>query len=90
MQPIADHRRPPGHHLTETLAGLLGPMLLDEGEDPVEDDHTEDGDAQFRQLGDEGEPTGNPQQNGEEVDELGQELSPDGRPGQDRESVGAE
>ena len=60
--------------------GLLGPVLLPEGEDPADHDHHHDRDADLGHalagltpFGKEGQPGGHPQDHGEEVAELLQE-----------------
>ena len=55
---------------------VLGTFLLDVGEDPVDDDHYDDGDTKLRQPSDEGEYSGAPQHQCKKMRQLAQELPP--------------
>jgi hypothetical protein len=55
---------------------VLGTFLLDVGEDPVDDDHYDDGDTKLRQPSDEGECSGAPQHQCKKMRQLAQELPP--------------
>ena len=54
-RPVAQHHGPARQQVAQAFGGVLGTVLLDEGEDPVDDDDDEDGDAELGQAGDEGE-----------------------------------
>ena len=49
---------------------MLGLQLLEEREHRIQDDHRDDRDRQRRELGQQGEPGGDPQQQRERVREL--------------------
>src|SRR5262249_851412 len=52
-------------HRGRAVGGTFGPVLLSEGEDAVDDHDHEDGDAELRHAGDEGQASRNPQHEGE-------------------------
>ena len=49
---------------------MVGATLLHEGEDGVQHDDAEDGHAELRQAGEDGEPARHPEHQREEVDQL--------------------
>lgn len=70
-QAVADDGHPVRHQVAERLRGPVGPVLLHEGEDAVEDDDHRDGHAQLRHAAEDGQPGRGPQQQREEVHHLG-------------------
>jgi hypothetical protein len=67
----SDHRR---EHLLERLDGALGAIFLQEAEDAVDEDDSEDRPAQLGHPGQYGEDAGHPEQDGEEAPELLEEA----------------
>ena len=66
-----DHRR---EHLLERLDGALGAIFLQEAEDAVDEDDSEDRPAELGHPGQHGEDAGHPEQDGEEAPELLEEA----------------
>jgi len=64
---VSQHRRPARQQIAQLLAGPLGPVFLDEGEDRVDYDYHEYGEAQLRHARENGQATGHPQHHREEV-----------------------
>jgi hypothetical protein len=65
-----------GKHLLKRLHGALGPVLLQEAEDAVDDDHREDRPAQLGHPGQDREDPGHPEEHGEEAPELLEQTQP--------------
>lgn len=57
-------------------SSVLGAFLLDVGEDPIDDDHHDDGDAKLRQPSHEGQCSGTPEHQCKKMRQLTQELPP--------------
>jgi hypothetical protein len=62
LAPIAHDRRPRREQTAERGHRLLGTELLPESEEPVEDDHGDDGDGHGRLASDHGENAAHPEQ----------------------------
>ena len=78
-----------GEQVAQAVRRVFGPLVLGEREHRVEHDHDEDGDAQLREPGDEGEPARDPEEQREEVDHLGGEATPRGLGRRGGQPVGA-
>ena len=70
-----DHGR---EQLAEPGGRMLGPLLLNVGEYPVDHDHDDDRDGQLRHSGHVGQHGGAPEHDGEEVGHFGQQPAPAG------------
>ena len=79
-----------GQVALESLNGALGLPLLGEGEEGVQHDHCDDRDGEDRQFPEEGENSGEPQQEREWVRELPEEVVPPAAPSPSPELVRAE
>ena len=73
---VPAHRDHGGQQLPQLGGGVLGALLLDVGEYPVHHDHHDDGDAQLRHPGDEGEGGRHPEHDGKKVGQLCQQPPP--------------
>ena len=71
---VAPHPHALRQHLPQRLDRLLGPVLLDVGEDRVDEDHGDDRRAQLRQAGEQREHRAGPEQEREQMDEVGEEA----------------
>ncbi len=71
---VAADRDARGQEGAQTLGGAVGPRVLDEGEDGVEEDDGHDRDPELRQAGDDGQARRDPQHERERVDELAPET----------------
>ena len=78
LGPVPDHRNPEGEHLAKFLNRLFGTVLLDEGEDGIDTDDRQDGDAETKKsfawmeiFGQEAEGGGKPEQQGQKMGKLG-------------------
>ena len=74
--PVPEDRGALGQVALESFHGALGLPLLGEGEEGVQHDHRDDRDGEDRQLPDEGENCGEPQQEREWVRELPDKVVP--------------
>ena len=68
---------------------MLSAFFLREGEDAIEHDHHENGDAQLWQSGDECQTARYPEQQGEEVHHLAQTAAPPGSGALRRKAIGS-
>lgn len=95
-RPASQQIDPPGQQLLEGVEGLFDPIFLPEGEYPANQDHADKGITDPRHplpgrapFGDKGEPGGNPQDDGEKLDELAKQAQDRGRAGDLLDAVGA-
>ena len=86
--PVPEDRGALGQVALERFHGALGLPLLGEGEEGVQHDHRDDRDGEDRQLPDEGENCGEPQQEREWVRELPDKVVPPTAPPLRRSSFG--
>ncbi len=78
LTPLAQHGGAHRQQVAQARGRALGPVLLHEREDPVDQDHRDDRHTERRHPPDERQQGGHPQQQREEVHELGAEAPPHG------------
>jgi hypothetical protein len=76
MYPLSNDGDPPGKKIAQAIGGLLGPVFLEEREQPVQENDDDNRDAKLRHVREDRQAGRDPEHDREEVNELGKQTPP--------------